>query len=149
MHGQILKQLDPVKYLGVTIEQKISWNKHVGNVLKKAMSTTAFLRRNLQIPQAHTKANAYKTLVRPQVEYVSVAWDPFSQANINKIEMVQGKAVRYVQNNCSRDASASDMISQLGWRSLLQRRADKRLFMFCKRVNGIVVIDFSNNFFPR
>ena len=58
--------------------------------------------------------------------------------------MVQRRAVRYVQNNCSREASASDRISKLGGRSLLQRRADNRLFMFNKMANGIVGIDFSN-----
>ena len=75
----------------------------------------AFLRRNLQIPQAHQiKANAYKILVRPQVEYASVVWDPFTQANIDKIEMVQRRAARYnVQNNYSRYASVNNMISKL------------------------------------
>ena len=87
-------------YLGVTIEQKLSWNEHIGNVVKKANSSAAFLRRNLQVPQAHIKANAYKTLVRPQVEYASIVWDPFTQATIVKIEMVQRRAARrYVQNN--------------------------------------------------
>ena len=144
LHGQILKQLYSVKYLGVTIEQKLSWNEHIGNMVKKANSSTAFLRRNLQVPQAHIKANAYKTLVRPQVEYASIVWDPFTQANIDKVEMVQRRATHYVQNNYSRYASVNDMISKLGWRSLLQRRADNRLFMIYKIVNGIVATDDSN-----
>ena len=141
-----MKQLYPLKYIGVTIEQKLSWNEHIGNVVKKAKSSTAFLRRNLQIPQAHQiKANAYKILVRPQVEYTSVVWDPFTQANIDKIEMVQRRAARYnVQNNYSRYSSVNDMISKLGWCSLLQLRPDNRLFMFYKIVNSIVAIDFSN-----
>ena len=77
---------------------------------------------NLQVPQAHIKANAYKTLVRPQVEYASVVWDPFNQANIDKIEMVQRKAACYVQNNYFRYASVNDIISKLGWCNLLQCR---------------------------
>ena len=71
-------------------------------------------------------------------------WDPFTQANIDKIEMVQWRAARYVLNNYSRYASVNDMISKLGWPSLLQRRADNRLFMLSKTVNGVVAIDFSN-----
>ena len=69
LHGKILKQPDSAKYLGVTTEQNLSWIMHIVNVFKKANLSTTFLRRNLQVPQAHIKANAYKTLVRPQVEY--------------------------------------------------------------------------------
>ena len=36
LHGQIMKQLYSVKCLGVTTEQKLSWNEHIGNVVKKA-----------------------------------------------------------------------------------------------------------------
>ena len=148
LHGQILKQLDSAKYLGVTIEQKLSWNVHISNVVKKANSSTAFLRRNLQIPQTHVKANAYNALVRPQVEYASVVWDPFTKANIDKIEMVQRRAARFVHNNYRRDVSVSDMISKLGWRSLHQRRTDNRLIMLYKIVHGIVATDFSDKLVP-
>ena len=78
--------------------------------------------------------------VWPRVEYAYVVWGPFN----DKIEMVQRRAARHVQNNYSRDASARDMISKRGWRGLLQRRADNRLFMLYRMVNGIVAIDFSN-----
>ena len=84
-----------------------------------------------------------KQKLRRQVEYASIVWDPFTQANIDKIEMVQRRAARYVQNNYSRYASVNDMISKLGWR-ILQRRADNRLFMLYKIVNGIVATDFFN-----
>ena len=132
------------KYLGVTIEQKLSWNMHSGNVVKKANSSTTFLRRNLQIPQAHIKANAYKRLVTPQRRVCFCCVGPFTQANIDKIEMVQRRVARYVQNNYSRDANVNDMTSKPGWCSLLQRRVDNRLFMLYKIVNGFVASDFSN-----
>lgn len=148
LHGQTLKQLDSVKYLGVNIHHKLSWNEHISNVVKTANSSIGFLRRNLQITQKHIKANAYKSLVRPQVEYASIIWDPFTQANQNKIEMVQRRAARYVNNNYNREASVTAMIAHLGWRSLHQRRADSRLIMMYKIVNGLVSVDFSDELTP-
>ena len=149
LHGQILKQLCSVKYPGVTIEQKLSWNEHIGNVVKKASSWTwcsldIIYKYSVHCTTGHVKANAYKTLVRPLIEYASIVWDSFTQANIDKIEMVQSRAACYVQTNYSRYASVNDMISKLGWCSLLQCRADNRLFLLYKKVNGIVAIDFSN-----
>ena len=80
LHNQILKDKDAVKYLGVTVYHKMSWNEHIRSIVKRANLSKGFLRRNLQIHQKHIKANAYKTLVQPQIEYASTIciWDPFT-----------------------------------------------------------------------
>ena len=76
LHGHILDTETNSKYLEVTINNKLCWTNHVNNICKKANNSLAFLRRNLQISQTHIKANAYTSLVRPQLEYAAV-WDPF------------------------------------------------------------------------
>ena len=43
--GFDVQKLDSAKYLGVTTEQKLSWNEHIGNVVKKANSS----RRSLDV----------------------------------------------------------------------------------------------------
>jgi hypothetical protein len=42
---------------------------------------------------------AYFILARPLVEYASTVWDPYTQADINKVEAVQRRAARYVASN--------------------------------------------------
>ena len=148
LHNQILKGKDAVKYLGVTVQHKLSWNEHICSIVKKANSSIGFLRRNLQIHQKHIKANAYKTLVRPKIEYASTIWDPFTQENQNKIEMVQRRAARFVCNNYRCEASVTTMLDKLGWRSLKQRRADQRLIMLYKIVNNLVEVDLSKELIP-
>jgi hypothetical protein len=39
------------------------------------------------------KEQAYFILARPLVEYASTVWDPYTQADINKVEAVQRRAV--------------------------------------------------------
>ena len=48
---------------------------------------------------------AYKTPVRPLVEYSSSVWSPYTQNNIHKIEMVQRRAARWTLDNYTRQAS--------------------------------------------
>ncbi len=81
---------------------------------------------------------AYNTLVRPQVEYASAVWSPYTQHNIKKVEMVQRRAIRWVKSNYSTYDSVTQMQDSLGWRSLELRRADARLAMFYKIENGLV-----------
>ena len=35
--------------------------------------------------------------MRPLVEYASIVWDPYTQTNVQKLEMVQWRAARYVK----------------------------------------------------
>ena len=36
IHGQVLQMTDNAKYLGITIDSKISWRPHISNITKKA-----------------------------------------------------------------------------------------------------------------
>ena len=89
---------------------------------------------------------AYNSLVRPQVEYASAVWSPYTKENINKIEKVQRRAARWVSNDYSSYSSVTDMLSNLGWRSLENRRTDTSLAMFYKIVYGLVAIPLPSYF---
>jgi hypothetical protein len=64
------------KYLGVELQSDMSWRSHIDKTIKKANSTPGFLRRNLKVSNQDTKTAAYKTLVRPTIEYCSSVWSP-------------------------------------------------------------------------
>ena len=87
----------------------------------------------------------YKAIVRPQLEYAAPVWDPYIQEDIQRIEMVQRRAARWVLSDYSPYSSVSDMLGRLGWRTLEQRRADSWLVMFYKIVHGLVAINSTPN----
>ena len=149
LHGHTLQPETNSKYLGLIINEKLSWNNHIDSVCKKGNSSLAFLRRNLQISQQHIKANAYTTLVRPQLEYGAAIWDPYTKLKQTQLEMVQRRAARYVHNDYSRHSSPTHMLQQLGWRSLLQRRADIRLIFFYKSLHGLIAVDLQQQLTPQ
>ena len=62
-------------YLGVELDQKLSFTNHIDNVTAKATRTLNLLRRNLKHCPPKVKEQAYHTLVRPQLEYSSSEWD--------------------------------------------------------------------------
>ena len=63
LKGHTLSSEASSKYLGVELESDMSWRSHIDKTVKKVNSTLGFLRNQ------DTKTVAYKTLVRPTIEY--------------------------------------------------------------------------------
>ncbi|CAB4002572.1 Hypothetical predicted protein [Paramuricea clavata] len=110
----------------------LNWNKHCDIICSKANSTVDLLRRILGECSAAGKSRAYTSLVRPQLEYASTVWNPYTLRNINKIEMVQRRAAGFVFNNHSSASRAFPMIDHLGWDNFQQRRLLHQATMFYK-----------------
>ena len=132
-----LEAVTSAKYLGVTITSDLKWTQHINTVVNKANSTLAFLRRNLRIKSSDLKATAYKTLVRPIVEYASSVWDPATNNQIHQLEMVQRRAARFTLNRYHNTSSVNNMLSELEWPTLQKRRENVRLTMMYKIHNNL------------
>jgi hypothetical protein len=152
MDGSQLQTVDNHIYLGINLNNTLSWNNHIVNTTTKANRTLGLLRRNFYHCNQDVKATAYKTLVRPQLEYCSTIWDPHHQTNINAIEAVQNRAARFVKRDFSRESSVSSMVRDLDWKRLEERRLAARLTLLYKAHHQLTSIDiskFSTNSRPR
>ena len=85
----VLDEVKSDKYLGVILDNKLSFNQHIDEIVNKTTKLLNLCRRNLHMCDHHTKEIAYKTIVRPHLEYASTAWNPYTARNIDKIESVQ------------------------------------------------------------
>ena len=132
LHGCALESVSSAKYLGVTVSEDLSWSDHINNITKKANQTLGFIKRNIRVHNRDLKSTAYKTLVRPQLEYASTVWSPHTDQDIGKLESVQRRAARWVTRDYRQTSSVSTMLQDLNWRTLDQRRIDSRLVLLYK-----------------
>ena len=94
LHDHTLEHVKSAKYLGCTINDKLDWGERICNICGKANRNLSFIRRNLNIASTAIKRVAYKSLVRPSVEYASTVWDPYEKGDIEKLEMIQRRGAR-------------------------------------------------------
>ena len=92
----------------------------------------------------YVKERCYTTLVRPTMEYACAMWDPYTQSNVKKIEMIQRRAARFICRKYRKSESPSEMIKDLGWEPLVERCAKLKAAMMFKIQNNIVDIPKDN-----
>ena len=102
--------------VGVTIDDRPTWNEHVDTVVKN--STRAFFQRNINRCPLNIKEVCCNKFVRPTVEYAATVQDLASACNIQAVEQVQRRAARFVTSRYTRDNSPTAMVAELVWLSL-------------------------------
>ena len=127
LNGVSLAETSSTTYLGVELSADMKWNTHVKKTAAKGNQMLCVLRRNLKNCPRNPKDLAYKSILRPKLEYASSVWDPYTAENINKLEGVQRRSARFVCNKYSRKESVTSMLDDLEWPPLQQRRAESRL----------------------
>jgi hypothetical protein len=141
MSSDQLEAVSHYPYLGVELTYNLKWSIHINNITAKANRALWFLRRNLWRCPAVIKQQMYFSLVRPLLEYASSVWDPHITSDIQKIEMVQRRAARFVTRNYSKiPGSMTDILHQLQWPTLEQRRIESRLTVMFKIQHELIAI---------
>ena len=142
MEGQVVEPTDSTPYLGVTLNNKLQWNHHIEKTTSAANRMLGFLCRTLHKCPQELKEKAYKSTVRPKLEYCASIWDPHQQKYVERIEMVQRRAARFVKNKPHRHSgpqhSVTAMLQELGWESLQDRRTNSRTTLLYKVHNHLV-----------
>uniref|UniRef100_A0A2H8TKI9 Putative RNA-directed DNA polymerase from transposon X-element n=1 Tax=Melanaphis sacchari TaxID=742174 RepID=A0A2H8TKI9_9HEMI len=89
-----------VKYLGLTIDRRLTWAQHVREK-KLALNARIRLLKTL-LTNKHTKLNIklliYKSLIKPMWTYGLQLWGNAKKTNLNKIQTVQNKILRSITN---------------------------------------------------
>ena len=125
------------KASNTSITSDLKWNSHIRNVCSKASRTLGFLRRNLFSCPQDVKEAAYKSVVRPILEYRSTVSDHHCNGLNDELENVQKRAARFVTRNYSyKTGSMTGILEKLKWETLQKRRKDNRLILLYKGLKG-------------
>ena len=126
--GEALLPTNSTAYLGVELSSDLKWNTHVRKTASKANQTLGVLRRNFKNCPREIKNMAYKSILRPKMEYAAPIWDPYTKDNIQLLEAVQRRAARFVCNKYSRHESVTSMLQDLDW-PLLEQNVLKSYYL--------------------
>ena len=91
-----LEQVTEEKDLGVTFCDTLKFDKHILNYLNKANKILGIVKRTFTYMNRDMFIQLYKSLIRPNLEYATVIWNPYLKKNIFLIENVQRRATKLI-----------------------------------------------------
>lgn len=100
-HIPWLPPQSPVKYLGVLLDTKLTWNAHITRVV--ALATSRIIKL---YPLVNRRTSLglecsmllYTSLVRPLITYAAPIWGAASKTHIHRLQVVQNKFLRKATN---------------------------------------------------
>ena len=96
---KMLKQLEHktyVKYLGVLIDKNLSWKYHIDFIALKISKTIGIISRLRHFIPTPILLNIYRSLIYPYISYGLLVWGQASKTNLNKILVLQKRALRLI-----------------------------------------------------
>ena len=111
-----LVEKDELEILGVTIDSKLTWTKHVSNIASRAGQKLGALRRVAHKLDRRGRATVYKAQVRSVMEYASLSWMSASPTTLGLLDSIQRKALRII------GVDEDEARSELNISSLHERR---------------------------
>ena len=133
------------KHLGVTLDRKLSFAKHIKEKIATARRGIGLIRHVSPYVPFHTLDQMYKIFVRPHLDYCDVIYHvpPHQESGtynfslnylMKSIESTQYEAARAVTGTW-KSTSSVKLYEELGWESLSDRRTSRRLIQFYKIYN--------------
>ena len=96
LYGHSIERLNSYKCLGVQVDETLSWEAHISEVIGKVAKVLAALRRLRPICPQITLVTIYKSLILPHLDYCSAVWGCIGNGLRQKLEKPQNRAARII-----------------------------------------------------
>ena len=83
-----------VKYLGVLIDENLSWKHHINYISTKISKGIGIITRLRHLVPRTTLLNIYRSLIEPYISYGLVAWGQAANVHLNKVVILQKRVLR-------------------------------------------------------
>jgi len=118
---------------GVTIDDKLRFEKQVAKVCRKVSQQVAVLKRMKKLLPFETRKIIYFAFILPYFNYCSETWHFCSKSASAKLEKVNERALRFVFNE--KQTQYQELLNKIGLPSLTNQRLAKIACMVYKAIN--------------
>ena len=113
---QKINMIIDTKYLGVQIDDKLQWDRHIEHVKAKALRALGLIKHAKKFLPSGDLQKMYRGIVEPHFSYCCSVWGCCSETKPNFLQKIQNRAAR-ITTNSPYNTSAAPLLQNLGWPS--------------------------------
>ena len=134
INNHILKQQESIKYLGITIDQSLTWKPHIRK-LQSTLSRNCYALSKLKdyVPEK-TMKSVYYSLFFSKLKYCIGSWGGVSNTILDPIYKLQKRAIRCITSKPSQTPT-----HPLFTRLNILKLQDIYRFEICKLTNNLTI----------
>ena len=96
MGDSIITATNEIKYLGVIIDNKITWIPHITYVKNKVSKGIGIIYKARKYLKRHTLINLYHSYIYPYLIYCIEAWGNATNCHLEQLYLTQKKVARII-----------------------------------------------------
>ena len=135
MGGLTLEETKEERDLGVLIDNKLDFGKHIRSIVGKANRVLGMIRVSFACLNVPMMYNLYTSLVRPLLEYCVQVWSPYKKKYITLLERVQRRATRMVKK--LKKLPYDERVKKMNLPKLYERRIRGDMIETFKIISGV------------
>ena len=120
INGHSVDRVRTHRYLGVEINDTLTWHSQIDQIVKKVSAGLAILKRARALVPRDTFINMYNALVVPYFDYCSPVWGCIGKCQSERLQKLQNRAARIITNSDYMTPS-SCLLHDLGWNTLKKK----------------------------
>ena len=126
---------DCVKLLGITVDDKLSFNKHISKLCNKASGQLNQLFRLKRYLSPACRVLSINSYIQSNFNYCPLVWHFMSADDSKKVENVHKRALRFL--NADDNVNYQDLLYNLGKTTMLVSRLKSLCIEIYKTLNGL------------
>ncbi len=135
INNKPIPKIDHYSCLGVNMDERMSWEKHVECICSKVSAGIGAMRRLKPFVPLSTLKMLYNAIIQPYFDYCSPLWDNCGIGLKDKLQKFQNRAARVI-TGATYDIRSSDILENLNWKPLEERRNHLKSTFIYKILNG-------------
>ena len=135
-----ISRVKSTKFLGVIVDEKLSWTEHISSVTKTISRNTGVLSKLRSFLPPPILFSIYNTLILPYINYCNIVWARSSTNHLHSLTLIQKRAIRICTLSYPRDHTAP-LFARLGTLTVSDiNKLHTGIFMYKLRSNKVTTI---------